>query len=179
MWADKNNDFWREVATTSRAFLKKAAHPLTGLYPDYANFDGTPRVAPWGGTQNHFQYDAWRVAMNIAVDYIWFAREEWSVTQSNRLLQFFFNQGIGKYGSLFTLEGQQLKPDHSAGLVAMNAVAALAATDPIRTAFVEELWNTPIPSGFYRYYDGLLYLLGYLQLSGNFRIYDPTVRIPK
>jgi len=57
-------------------------------------------------------------------------------------------------------------------LVAMNAVAALAATHPQRKEFVAELWNMAVPAGDGRYYDGLLYLLALLQVSGNFRIYD-------
>jgi len=173
-WADKENIFWCEVASVSRAFLKKATHPVTGLAPDYASFDGSPVTPPWGGTQINFQYDAWRVAMNIAIDDVWFARDIWAVEQSNHLLNFFYSQGIGTYGNLYTLDGKKLGNDHSAGLVAMNAVAALASDNPVRKEFVAELWNTPVPQGFYRYYDGLLYLLGFLQVSGNFRIYDLT-----
>ncbi len=41
LWADKQNQFWCEAATASRRFLKKAVNPVTGLAPDYANFDGT------------------------------------------------------------------------------------------------------------------------------------------
>jgi oligosaccharide reducing-end xylanase len=175
-WANKNNQFWCEAAATSRQFLKKATHPETGLAPDYANFDGTPTDPPWSGGHKNFQYDAWRVAMNIAVDYQWFARDEWAIEQSIRLLNFFQSQGIEKYGNLFTLDGKKLGADHSAGLVAMNAVACLPATNPIKKDFVAELWNSPIPSGRGRYYDGLLYLLALLQGSGNFRIYDPTGR---
>jgi oligosaccharide reducing-end xylanase len=112
--------------------------------------------------------------MNVAVDYAWFAKDDWAVTQSNRLLDFFHSQGIGKYGNLYTLDGKKLGDNHSAGLAAMNAVAALAATTEKRKDFVEELWNTPIPSGSGRYYDGLLYMLAMLQASGNFKIYDPA-----
>jgi oligosaccharide reducing-end xylanase len=173
-WADKDNQFWCEAAATSRQFLKKAAHPKTGLAPDYARFDGTPLNPPWGGEHKDFRYDAWRVAMNVAIDYIWFAKDDWAVTQSNRLLDFFHSQGVGRYGNLFTLDGKKLGDDHSAGLVAMNAVAALAATNENRKDFVAELWNTPIPSGPGRYYDGLLYMLAILQVSGNFKIYDPA-----
>jgi len=36
-----------------------------------------------------------------------------------------------KYGNPFTLDGRQLSVDHSPGLTAMNAVAALAATQPL------------------------------------------------
>ena len=39
--------------------------------------------------------------------------------------------------------------------------------------FVQALWDQPIPTGTYRYYDGLLMMLGLLQVSGNFRIYEP------
>jgi oligosaccharide reducing-end xylanase len=173
-WADKNNNFWCDVAATSRSFLKKAAHRTTGLMPDYAAFDGSP-LNRWGGN-NDFRFDAWRVGMNVALDYVWFARDPWAVTQSNRLLDFFHSQGIGTYGNQFTLDGKKLADDHSAGLVAMNSVACLASTNANRKDFVEELWNTPVPSGTYRYYDGLLYMIAMLQVSGNFKIYDPTAK---
>jgi oligosaccharide reducing-end xylanase len=115
--------------------------------------------------------------MNVAMDWVWFRRDPWGVTQSDRLLDFFHAQGVQTHGNQFTLDGKRLADDHSAGLVAMNAVAALAATGEKRRDFVEEFWRTPIPSGFYRYYDGMLYMLALLQVSGNFRIYDPTGRV--
>lgn len=170
-WADKEQQFWCDAADTSRSYFKRAAHPKTGLMPDYSRFDGSPLNR--GGDNHDFRYDAWRVGMNVAVDQLWFARDPWAVSQSNRLLKFFHEQGMGTYGSLYSLDGKKLGSDHSTGLIAMNAAAALVATDPIRTKFVEELWNTPTPTGVYRYYDGLLYMLGMLQVSGNFRIYDP------
>lgn len=169
-WADSDNDFWQAAATASRAFLPRTVHPQTGLMPDYAHFDGTPHSNP---EHNYFRFDAWRTAANIAVDYTWFAVDPWQMEQSNRLLDFFAAQGIATYANQFTLDGTARARDHSPGLVAMNAVAALAATTPNRTAFVQALWDQPIPSGHWRYYDGLLYLLGMLQVSGNFRVYEP------
>jgi oligosaccharide reducing-end xylanase len=173
LWADKDNQFWCDAASTSRLFLKKATHPQTGLAPDYAHFDGSP-INPWGRGSNNFRYDAWRVAMNVAIDYEWFAKDDWAVIQSNRLLNFFHSEGRGKYCDLYTLDGKRLSDDHAPGLIAMNAVACLASTNNNRKDFVEELWNTPVPSGEYRYYDGLLYMLAMLQVSGNFRIYNIT-----
>lgn len=175
-WADKNNQFWADAVIASREFLKKVVHPKTGLAPDYAYFDGTP-ANPWGGGNDDFRFDAWRVAMNVAVDYEWFTKGDtvygkWAEEQSNRLLNFFYSEGLGKYASLYSLEGKRLVDYQSPGLVAMNAVAALAATNEHRKEFVKELWKLPIPDGPYRYYDGLLYMLGMLQVSGNFRIYD-------
>ncbi|MDZ7374196.1 MAG: glycosyl hydrolase family 8 [candidate division KSB1 bacterium] len=175
-WASRDNAFWCEAAVASREFLRKSVHPKTGLAPDYAYFDGRPFGGRWGGGHEHFQYDAWRVAMNVAIDYLWFAKDPWQVEQSNRLLRFFYKQGIKTYRNLFTLDGRPFGDDHSAGLVAMNAVAALAATDEIRREFVRELWELPVPSGPARYYDGMLYMLALLQVSGNFRIYDPIGR---
>ena len=171
-WAHQDTQFWGETAAASRNFLKRAAHPVTGLLPDYANFDGTALDFRWGGGHANFQYDAWRVAMNVALDYSWFAADEWAVLQSDRLLNFFDSQGTGSYGDRYTLDGKKLSNNHSAGLVAMNAVAALAATHPRCKEFVAELWNMAVPEGDGRYYDGLLYLLALLQVSGNFRIYD-------
>lgn len=170
-WADKENKFWEETAITSREFLKKTVNPTTGLAPDYANFDGTP-ADPYKIGKNHFQFDAWRVAMNVAVDYQWFAKEEWAVEQSNRLLNFFHSQGVNDYGNTFTLDGKKLSGDHSPGLVAMNAVACLASTNENRKDFINDFWNTSVPSGRYRYYDGMLYMLGLLHVSGNYKIYD-------
>ena len=171
--ASKNNKFWCEAASVSRDFLSKAANPKTGLYPDYANFDGTP-ANPWGSGSNDFRFDAWRVAMNIGLDYEWFASDEREVEECNRLLDFFSSKGVNTYGNQFTLDGKDIPGDHSTGLVAMNAVACLASTIPERKEFVQALWDAEIPQGHYRYYDGVLYMMGLLQVSGNFRAYVPA-----
>jgi len=62
--------------------------------------------------------------------------------------------------------------------VAMNATAGLSATQPLAHDFVEELWNTPVPAGQWRYYDGLLYFMGLLHCSGEFRIWPPQTNVP-
>jgi oligosaccharide reducing-end xylanase len=172
-WAERDNRFWCDVASASRRLLQRAADPVTGLSPDYAGFDGKP-VSSRGGGHQEFRFDAWRVVMNVAIDWVWFEKDGWEVTQSNRLLDFFHSQGVRDHGNQYTLDGRKLGDDHSAGLVAMNAVAGLVSTNNNRKDFVEELWNTPVPTGLYRYYDGMLYMLAMLQVSGNFRIYDPT-----
>ena len=169
-WAERDNEFWGQAAQTSRDYFKKAAHPQTGLMPDYANFDGTPF-----GTDNHkdFRFDAWRTLSNVAVDYAWFASDPWQVEQSNRVLDFLSSQGIDSYANQFTLDGTPLSGDHSTGLVSMAAVAALAADPAKGKPFVQALWDTQIPSGKWRYYDGMLYMLGMLHVSGNFKIHTP------
>jgi len=169
-WAERDNDFWTEAAQVSRQFFRKTSHPQTGLMPDYADFDGTPY-----GTDDHkdFRFDAWRTLSNVAVDYAWFAADPWQVEQSDRILDFLASQGIDSYANQFTLDGTPLSGDHSTGLVSMAAVAALAADPEIGKPFVQELWDAQIPSGKWRYYDGMLYMLGLLHASGHFRMYSP------
>jgi oligosaccharide reducing-end xylanase len=124
--------------------------------PDYANFDGSP-FNIWNGGHNNFMYDAWRVASNIAINYAWFAKDKWEVEESNKLLNFFYSKEIGKYHGLFKLDREELPSGvHNTGLIAMNAAACLASTNDKWKEFLEEFWNTPIPEGRYRYYDGML-----------------------
>lgn len=170
LWADKDNEFWSEAADVSREFLKIAVHPQTGLAPNYSYFDGKPYDDEYHG---EFRYDAFRVGANVGMDYVWFRPSEWHVEQSNRLLDFFASQGIDEYKAEYTLEGEPLVEHRSPGLIATNAVAALAADREKGEPFVQALWDQELPTGQYRYYDGLLMMLGLLQVSGNFRIYEP------
>lgn len=169
-WADQDREFWAEAAQVSRAFWRTTVHPETGLMPNYAEFTGEP--VPWDNYGEFFYADAWRTIMHIAVDYSWFAADEWQVEQSNRLLRFFYDLGIDRYNSRFMIDGTPASPQHrSLGLIAMNAVAALAADDPIRLEFVQAFWDAQLNVGQYRYYDNLLYMLALLHLSGEFRVY--------
>ena len=165
--------FWMEAAAASRDFFPRTTHPVTALAPDYANFDGTPRGHSWNPGAVNFRFDAWRTAMNWSVDWSWWAGDVRERQLSDRLQAFFEAKGFSTYGNQFTLEGSQLVGEHSTGLVAMNAVASLAATNPRAKQFVEALWDAEVPSGQYRYYDGLLYLMGLLHCSGEFRIWSP------
>ncbi len=166
--AGQDADFWKQAAQTSRQYFHQAANPQTGLMPDYANFDGTPYE---NADHKDFRFDAWRTLSNIAVDYAWFAADPWQVEQSNRVLRFLASNG-DRYPNQYELNGTPLSGDHSTGLVAMAAVAALAADPNLGKPFVQALWDTQIPSGKWRYYDGMLYLIGLLHVSGHFKIYE-------
>ena len=169
-WAPEHNDFWKECAMVSREFFRKTAHPETGLMPDYANFDGTPRL---DSPHKDFLFDAWRTLANVALDWSWNQADPWQVEQSNRVLTFLSQYGDHPPANL-TLDGTPLIEAKGPGLVAMSAVAGLAADPEIARPFVKNLWEMEIPEGRYRYYDGMLYMLGLLQAGGHFRIYDPT-----
>ncbi|HEY3444347.1 MAG TPA: glycosyl hydrolase family 8 [Paludibaculum sp.] len=165
--------FWADAAQVSRDYLQKVTHPTTALVPNYANYDGTP-VTGGGGQNANFGPDAWRTAANWSVDWSWWEADPRERELSDRIQAFFELQGLDTYGNRFTLEGKPLGGSHSTALVAANAVASLAATNRERSAkFVEALWKTEIPSGRYRYYDGMWYLMGLLHCSGEFRIWAP------
>lgn len=169
-----DREFWATVTRTSREFFHHAAHPQTGLMPEYANFDGSP-VAGYGGA---FRFDAWRTAANIAVDYAWWHADRWQIEQSNRLLRF-LTMRMPNVPNQYTLDGKPLSQDVSTGLLAMAAVAGLAADADLARPFVQRLWETPVPSGHWRYYDGLLYQFALLEAGGQFRVYWPaTAKAP-
>ena len=72
---------WRPVASTSRGFFVTSANATTGLHPDYATFAGAPTTAAANDGHDDFGYDAWRVVMNMAVDYAWGSGDSREKTQ--------------------------------------------------------------------------------------------------
>jgi oligosaccharide reducing-end xylanase len=172
--------FWARAAQVSRRFFVQSTNPKTGLAPVYANFDGTPHSSRFVQS-NQFGYDSWRTASNWSVDWSWWHKAPAEQMLSDRIQAFFVSQGIEGYSPVFTLDGKPLgatpglTPEpRPTGLVATNAVASLAATDAKRARlFVDALWKAPIPDGQSRYYDGMLYLMSLLHVSGQFRIWGP------
>lgn len=172
----EDREFWQEAAETSRKFFARTVGAKTGLSPDYANFDGSPRPS-FNKFSTDFSYDSWRTASNWSVDYSWWRKDPKERDLSNRIQNFLFGEGITTFADQYTLAGQPLSQRHSTGMVATSAVASLAASDSHARDFVRNLWNTPTPSGEQRYYDGLLYLMSMLHCSGNFRIWVPRASV--
>lgn len=178
------NTKWNDIAKASRQYLATTVSRSTyGLVPDYSNYDGTPN----NGGSNHdtFRFDAWRTIMNINLDIAWNGDHygeygTWPGTTKvlpmeydTRILNFFNNQGISSYLNQYKLDGTGGEGDHSPGLVAMNAVGARFLYD-LRLAqnYAQQFWDTPMPSGTYRYYDGCLYMLSMLFSTGNYNVID-------
>jgi oligosaccharide reducing-end xylanase len=172
-WAEDPADrqFWADAAKTSRKFFRATAHRTTGLMPELAHFDGRPYPGlEFGGGRGDFRFDAWRTLANVAIDHAWWQADPWQVEQSDRILGF-----LGKFApdvpNQFSLAGKPLSTDVSTGLLSMAAVAGLAADPAVAKPFVQGLWDTPIPDGKWRYYDGLLYFLGLLEAGGRFQAF--------
>ena len=169
-WANNNRQFWKACADKSREMYPKFANSTTGLMPDYAEFSGEAR----SGEHSDFRYDAWRCAMHMATDYMWFNGSETEKQQTKKLLDFFYGKGIKDYKGLYQLNGTAIYGgDHSPGLVGCNAVGAMIYEDVKAWDFVDDFFEMTFPTGRFRYYDGCLYFLSYLHASGNFKMYKP------
>lgn len=191
VWAmyarDGHEQFYRECADTSRAYLHRACHPITGLNPDYSEFSGASHNTRWIPVA--FRYDSWRVPMNIAMDYAWFKKDSaWQMEYAKRLQQFFRSKGINNFDDQFNMDGS--RPDsilqaggfkklrHSLGLVSTVAATAMISNEKDGFDFVHALWNAklePYEDGYFDpYYDGLLYLFSLMHLSGKYHIIMPA-----
>ncbi len=190
IWAmyakDGHEQFYKDCADTSRAYLHRATHPVTGLNPDYSEFSGAPHDTRWIPVA--FRYDSWRVPMNIAMDYAWFAKDAaWQQEYAKRLQQFFRSKGIDSFEDQFNLDGSRpasilqaggfKKLRHSIGLVAAVASTAMINKEKSSHDFIHALWNEklqPYEDGYFDpYYDGLLYLFSLMHLSGKYQIITP------
>jgi oligosaccharide reducing-end xylanase len=166
--------FWGRAAGVSRDFLEKVSDPKTGLAPDRSEFDGTPAMG-WDGKPSQFAYDSWRTASNWSVDYSWWGKDARAKTRSDRIQGFLAGQGMDTFADRYSLDGKPMSGRHSVGMVAATAVGSLAATPgAVSDAFLKELWDTPVPAGEQRYFDGMVYLMSLMHLSGEFRIIEPA-----
>jgi oligosaccharide reducing-end xylanase len=164
---------WQSVAATSRSYLVSSAHSSTGLHSDYASFAGVPHSFDTGDRHDEFRYDAWRVVMNMAVDYAWFSRDARMKAQVEKYHAFFAaHLGVNNVSNaLFRVDGTSPSGGGSTALTATLAAGALASDSANRVTYVDNLWNVGQQSGTYRYYQQGVYLLGLLAVAGRFQ-YD-------
>lgn len=168
LWFQATGDpFWAEAAAAARAYLKAVAHPKTGFVPEKTTFDG--KAVPGF---DRFAPECDRALINMAMDRLWSSNQIWPRDQANRVLQFFYAEGLTTYGQIYSLDGsQELATLHDMPLVAANGVLAVVATMDRRADFVNEVWLLSAPTGKARYYPGMLHMLALVILSGQMRVY--------
>ena len=172
LWANsEDREFWKQATQASREYLKTTCHPVTGLAPEYAHYDGSPVRRDH---RERYYSDAYRVPANIGLDYAWFAADEWERDNADKLQRFFCETVQGQIDMVYEIDGTIIneKALHPVAIIATNATASLAAHDtPYQKECVDLFWNTPLRRGDRRYYDNCLYLFALLALSGNYRIW--------
>jgi len=192
---------WRKMADTSAAFFLRASkNSAYGIMPDYANFDGTAAISSGSqktdsgaNAQRAYRYDtvyaadAHRTPMNIGAYWNWFQADTNAWTETDKFLSFLRAQGGAKlaYNQVYNLAGQPCAPSGwspAESQVGSNAAAVLASKDPANWAFVRAAFDQPTPAGQYRYYNGMVYMLGLLHTAGRFKAWgspgNPTSVLP-
>ena len=143
----EDREFWAKAADVSRQFFFTVTGPETGLTPERSNFDMSPMLDR-NGRPASFGYDSWRSVSNWSVDYSWWHKDSRETILSDRIQKFLLSQGIDRFVDRYTLDGKPLSERHSAGMLSTTAVGGFAATPgPSEKAFVDALWNIPIPNG--------------------------------
>ena len=186
-WADEEDrPFWKKAAEASREYIVKSSHPVTGLSPEYSDYDGKPMNPAWAKRfkQRHdwFFSDAYRTIANIAMDSCWSGENAELADLAAKIQRFFIEDRKGVDDGIFEIDGTLVEDHakHNIGLLATNAEGSLAVLNNSKAdekakeyarQYVLKLWNTPMQTGKYRYYDNCLYMFAMLALSGNYRIY--------
>ncbi len=164
---EEDRPFWQRAAQASRAYLTAACHPVTGLAPEYAHYDGTPETSRGHGD---FFSDAYRVAMNIGLDSAWNGqRPEYRVI-ADRLQSFLWDKDPWM---TYTIGGEAKQPPalHPTAIIATTAAASLATDTTLSREWVLKFWQTPPRKGDRRYYDNCLYFFCLLMLGGAYTQY--------
>lgn len=149
VWAcfdTENADFWDQAVSAGREFFHAAAGS-NGVIPDQSSFTGQAL----GGAGS----DAKRCVMNIMMDTNFFAADSWQT-----------DTYAPAYGNTMRNGG-----DNTAAQFSCNALLGFGLPEDTGKSFVDKLWGAKIPSGTYRYYDGTLYMLALLHVSGAFKLY--------
>ncbi len=181
LWADEEDrPFWKRAALASREYLAKACHPVTGMNPEYGEFDGSPVMKEFAwGRHDWFYSDAYRTAANIGLDRVWFGKDAGHYGAPVRLMRFLGTE-LEAARCVYEVDGTPVEHTvlHPLGLLAATAQGALAVDEgnerdwETAAHWVEALWNQPLRRGKRRYYDNCLYLFALLALGGNYRIWE-------
>lgn len=173
-WADEaDRPFWIEAAEASRSLMIRCAHPKTGLMPEYSEYDGSPKQSPWGMGSSFFS-DAYRVALNMALDTLWFSPQsgyQRITTHQQDFFEHLLDQGQSFMD--YRTDGSVLERAalHPVGLTATLAAASICSASPSAEAWIRRFWQTPLRTDERRYFDSDLCYFALLMLSGEYRIW--------
>jgi oligosaccharide reducing-end xylanase len=188
--AQADKDYWNNAATVSRTFLTNHFASVATTNNGLPSYLASPSGPALTGTQftgqpnpsQYYEFDAWRVALNVALDAHMSGAQTWHKNAINSILYYLKNQHDTntcykqKYNS-----GAAVGTDCEApGQKAANAVALLASTNSTdATFFFDSFWAQSFPTDLYRYYNGSLHMLAMLHTTGEFKFYMPATGVNK
>jgi endo-1,4-beta-D-glucanase Y len=172
VWAavdNGNSGFWKTCASTGRNFFHNACNKQTMLTPKRATTGGSP------STDGYFEADSWRVVANIMADWHFFGVDKWQKDTYAPTYAKFWRPLEAKDNMPDELDlNGNVRVSHqppAKALVAYNAMLGFALPPEEGKFFVQKLWDLPLPTGQYRYYDGCIYLMALSYVSGKFKLY--------
>jgi oligosaccharide reducing-end xylanase len=139
----ENADFWNAAVTAGREFFHNAIDS-NGVIGDQSSFTGqtTKGAGP----------DTIRCVANIMMDHNFFNADPWQTETY-----------ATKYGAY--------ESTHANGTAqqSCNALLGFGLATSSGKPFVDKLWSTNVPNR--NYWDGVLYMLAMLHVSGNFKLW--------
>jgi oligosaccharide reducing-end xylanase len=136
-----NAEFW-ETAVTAGRELFHAAADANGVFGDQCSYTG--------GSSVNTGVDKIRTVMNIMMDWNFFAADPWQ---------------RDTYAPLYGAHEQNIGPGAQGFCDALLGFGLPASTGK---PFVDRLWSAAVPRS---YWDGTLYMLALLHVSGTFRLW--------
>lgn len=165
-----NPDTWKKLADDTHIIRDNAANSNTGLLPDWQSVEGR---AGAGSRNAYFGPDAVRAPYKQTMDFLWHGNEQaqtWAKTFTDWIYE---DVGVGNFVDGYNLDGSRRGSSHSMSCAGSATVAAMANSQEVFDAFVEDVMK--IRTGYwYSAYLGNLYLLA---ASGNMWI--PEIVDPK
>src|SRR5580698_5767871 len=140
-----NAAFWNSALTATRAWLQTAAG-TTGNIGDQSSFAGV--------TTNSSGDDKLRIVANFMSDLNFFDADPFETTYASEYATWVTSNNNG-----------------STAMLACNGLLGFGLPASSGTPFVQKLWSVAIPTGQYRYYDGTLYTIALLHVSGAFHLW--------
>ena len=169
----EDKEFMLEAAKASRAYLPTTCHSITGLAPNYSNFDGSPVELERRPIVEAHYSDAYRVALNIGTDAQWNSKtNKWNEETAEKLQNFFLSRPDAMTDTVVYIDGTPYPEEimHPLGLLA--TAAAASAARPVNEAsreLVKRFMEAEMRVDKRRYYDNCLYFFSLLVLAGKYR----------
>jgi oligosaccharide reducing-end xylanase len=136
-----NAAFWNTAITDGRAFFHKGTDS-NGVCPYQSSWDGSnPQAA---------NSDSVRCVVNLMMDYNFFKADSWQAQT---------------YAPKFAAHEKNAGPPSSY----CDATLGFGLPAADGKAFVDKIWSAGVPS--HDYWNGVLYMLALLHVSGNFKLY--------
>jgi endoglucanase len=154
-----NDPAWTKLADDSHVLRDRAAHPTTGLVPDWQSTSGT---AGAGSRKGYFSFDAIRTPFKHGLDFLWNGNPEAEVW-CQKISSWAHDQGVQSLKDEYQLDGTGPGQNHNLAVVGSLTICAMANTQTILDDFVTESVRLR-PDFWYSTYLGNLYLLA---MSGN------------